>query len=109
VAVSYEWKLEMVDIHGDIVDVDHSDSLQEAVNLINKGWYLNDGVVKVEIVLTRWWQADEDDWFDTDRSYAYVTRTDDDGFIIQDHFDCGTKVPNKYKRLVLGIDTGTQI
>ena len=84
-AVDYEWCVEIVDCHGDIVTSYHSDTLTQAID-----WAEDDGTCSICLVRT----ADNGD-----RAWAYLT---DDGRLPAYFADSSghdtTKVPQRFHR-----------
>lgn len=70
--VKYEWDVEEHDVHDDIVDHRHEDSLRNVVRQLDaSGWVLDEkrGSLHVVLVRTEWY----DGWDMGDREWAYVT------------------------------------
>ena len=85
--VFYEWVVEEVDQYGDIQDVSHWASFEEAMNVRNQ-WLKTQGCASVEIASIRG-VGDEDDGLHY-RGYAYVNL---DTLTIESRYCCGSKVP----------------
>lgn len=89
--VFYEWVVEEVDQHGDIQDVSHWDTFEEAVSVRDQ-WLSTHlwqwGHEHVEIASIRG-VGDEDNGLHY-RGYAYVNL---DNMTIESHYCCGSKVP----------------
>ena len=92
-AITYEWDVETFDVHGDIIDHNHGDTLAELRN-----WFefpLEDGLEN-RIVLVR------DVWNDhagvTDRQWAYPENSEENGWQIPSEFDHGASVPKRFAK-----------
>jgi len=84
--ITYEWVVEELDQYGDIVDVNHYDTLKDA------RWYeeyLRHRRAKVDVGLVRFDYSN--DGAHLDKGWAYFT----DGKLPVE-FDNGEKVPKKY-------------
>lgn len=86
----YEWKAEQTDRYGDIIDVDHNDSLKQ---LLAANDEMVDGAVVLNVCLVKSVATGPNErGLDTDeQAYAYIV----DG-LLEVNFDNGDKVPNKY-------------
>lgn len=90
--VNYEWTIEELDEFGDIIDSDFSDRLPvEWIPQSRLKHPSADGVRISNIALIRY--TGNDRLGKVDINYAYVNS---DGFI-EDEFDSGHKVPDRYK------------
>jgi hypothetical protein len=86
--VFYEWALEMVDEHGDIIDADFATNTGYA-----SAWRKESPVdcVRHDVALVRRVGSDADG--EQERGYAYVRP---DG-TLPDRFTCGAKVPQSWR------------
>ena len=66
-----EWKISLIDEHGDIVDTTHEDTKKAAMNYA-EGWCGKDGCNKVLVEKTIWyWKEDDDgDQHDCERDFV---------------------------------------
>ena len=87
--VFYEWVVEEVDQYGDIQDVSHWDTFEEAVSVRDQ-WLRTQGCDNVEIASVRG-VGDEDNGLHY-RGYAYVNL---DSMTIESKYCCGSKVPKQ--------------
>ena len=55
-----EWKISLIDEHGDIVDTTHEDTKKAAMNYA-EGWCGKDGCNKVLVEKTIWYWKEDDD------------------------------------------------
>lgn len=87
--VWYEWALESLDEHGDIIDVDHTTSASAALAWLR---LQREEDEPAQVALTRRLESDTEGL--QQRSYAYV---EEDSLELAPDFDCGAHVP-KYLR-----------
>jgi len=93
----YQWIVESVDKHGDVIEVYHFDKLKDALEDFDslKGNY---GCVRADVALRR----DVYQWEDLAiREYNYIRPVDPDSPYdehIDTHFNDGHKVPNRFMK-----------
>lgn len=80
--VSYEWAIETVDEHDDIIDVDHADTLAEARHRL-------DSNQRQQIALVRDTGSDLEGL--CDRQWAYLENGK-----LPEAFDGGAKIPKRF-------------
>lgn len=86
-AISYEWDVETIGSHGDIIEHFFQDSYADCVE------FASDAEEKTAIVLVR--DVHESDGALVDRQWAYV-----ESGKIPDEFSGGAKVPKRFRREV---------
>lgn len=90
--LAYEWVLEWVDIHGDITDLDHGDSIDDMWERFNTFTPTGEDV-QLDLALQR--RVGNDDDGELDRGYAYVKNG-----TLEPEFCCGHKVPQRFIKQV---------
>lgn len=90
--VNYEWVIEYVDKHDDIIDIDHSDDLDYVLKT-RAGFVPGNGIVRVDLALVRDYGNNEEGLIE--RGYAYISENG-----INPHFCCWHKVPARFVKQV---------
>lgn len=90
--VAYEWVVEYVDAYGDIIDLDHGDTL-EGVFASWRDFRPDAECVRVDLALQRRYGNDDDG--EIDRGYAYVREGE-----LEAEFDSGHKVPARFRKQI---------
>lgn len=90
--VSYEWTVELIDAHEDIVDSHYFDTLADAVEFSGRHDRSDDGIVKTDIGLVR----NDDDG----NSWAYIVDGKLDMYLRDSYQNALYDTPKKYLKEV---------